>query len=69
MKSLKINGAEKTFPQGLPETLSLLLQHLDVNAATVVAEINGTIIKRECFDTTILKDGQTVELIRFVGGG
>lgn len=69
MKSLKINGKEKIFPEGLPETLSQLLQQLNINAATVVAEINDKIVKREDFDSTLLADGQRVELVRFVGGG
>ena len=66
---LKINGESKTFDQGLPETLSILLEKLKIDAATVVAEIDGTIIERKAFAQTALSDGQNIELIRFVGGG
>lgn len=66
---LKINGQEKTFDQGLPETLDKLLSELKIDAATVVAEIDGRIIERASFAETQLKEGQSVELIRFVGGG
>jgi sulfur carrier protein len=69
MKTLKINGTNKTFPEGVPATLGHLLQQLDMNAATVVAEVDGTIVKREDFDGTCLVEGQAIELIRFVGGG
>lgn len=69
MSTLKINGAVKSFSEGLPQTLGLLLQHLDINAATVVAEVDGAIVKRENFDSTTLSEGQSIELIRFVGGG
>ena len=67
--TLKINGAEKSFDEGLPPTLSELLAKLEIDAATVVAEIDGKIIERKNFVQTELKDQMAVELIRFVGGG
>ena len=66
---LKINGETKTFDTGLPDTLSELLKQLDIDSATVVAEIDGRIIERKAFAKTLLVEGQTIELIRFVGGG
>ncbi len=69
MEILKINGIEKQFPDGLPKTLIELLKQLDINQATVVAEINGKIIAREYFSQTQLSSGQRIELVRFVGGG
>jgi thiamine biosynthesis protein ThiS len=49
--------------------LSELLAHLDVREATVVAEINGRIVPREDFAHCLLREGDVVELARFVGGG
>jgi sulfur carrier protein len=69
MSILKINGSEKSFPEGPPETLSRLLEQLEIDAATVVAEVDGAIVKRDDFGTTALSDGQSIELVRFVGGG
>ncbi|MHC4960756.1 MAG: sulfur carrier protein ThiS [Planctomycetota bacterium] len=66
---LKINGTEKTFDGGLPATLSELLAKLEIDAATVVAEIDGKILERQNFAQTRLKDQMGIELIRFVGGG
>ena len=66
---LKINGTEKTFDQGLPVTLAELLDQLKIDQATVVAEINGVIVERKDFAQTKLTEGQSIELIRFVGGG
>ena len=66
---LKINGTEKTFDEGLPPSLSELLAKLEIDAATVVAEIDGNIIERQNFAQTELKQGMGIELIRFVGGG
>ena len=69
MEVLKINGTEKQFPDGIPKTLIELLKQLDINQATVVAEINGKIIARQDFSQTKLRSGQRIELVRFVGGG
>jgi thiamine biosynthesis protein ThiS len=66
---LKINGIEKTFDGGLPATLSELLAKLEIDVATVVAEIDGKIVERQNFAQTELKDQMGIELIRFVGGG
>ena len=70
METLKINGTEKHFPAGeRPETLADLLAHLDIHHATIVAEIDGKIIERKNFAQTTLTPSQSIELIRFVGGG
>lgn len=69
METLTINGVEKRFPDGIPQTLAELLLRLDINHATVVAEINGNIIQKQMFAQTSLADGQSIELVRFVGGG
>ena len=70
MSVLKVNGVEKQFGDGgLPGTLVELLDYLNVNAATVVAEVDGRIIRREEFGRTELSDGQTIELVRLMGGG
>lgn len=70
MDVLKVNGVEKQFGEGeLPGTLADLLDYLDVNAATVVAEVDGEIIRREEFGRTKLSTGQEIELVRLMGGG
>ncbi len=70
MFSLTINGKKREFDAGqMPATLALLLDELQINHATIVAEIDGGIIKRQDFDDTKLSSGQRIELVRFVGGG
>ena len=70
MKVLKINGTEKQFPAGqLPATVADLLKQLNIEAATVVAEIDGKIIERDKFAQTPIHKGQSIELVRFVPGG
>ncbi len=70
MKSLQINGRIRQFPpQEMPATLSALLDKLGIGAATVVAEVDGRIVRPEEFAQTQVRDGQTIELIKFMGGG
>lgn len=70
MKSLQINGQIRQFPpQEMPATLSALLEKLQIGAATVVAEVDGRIVRPEEFAQTAVCDGQTIELIKFMGGG
>ncbi|MHC4456904.1 MAG: sulfur carrier protein ThiS [Planctomycetota bacterium] len=70
MDVIKINGVEKQFPPGqLPSTVAELLEQLNIKAATIVAEVDGRIVERRKFEQTKLRNGQSIELVRFVGGG
>jgi len=69
METLRINGKEKQFQDGLPATLAQLLEQLQIDDATVVAELDGKIIERAQFAHTSLSSGQAIELVRFVPGG
>ncbi len=70
MERLKINGVEKEFSaERFPANVAELLKHLNIEAATVVAEVDGQIVEREKFGTTALSKGQAIELVRFVPGG
>ncbi|NIA05308.1 MAG: sulfur carrier protein ThiS [Proteobacteria bacterium] len=62
-----LNGQQKNLDQNI--TLSTLLDSLNLQPDTVVAEINGRIIKPGQYPRLGLKEGDKVELIRFVGGG
>jgi thiamine biosynthesis protein ThiS len=42
---------------------------MKIDYATVVAEVNGRIVPRSEFGTAVLKEGSSIELVRFVGGG
>ena len=46
-----------------------ILQSLGINPKTVVVQRNEDIVDRESFGSTLLIDGDALELVRFVGGG
>lgn len=64
---LVVNGEPRSVSGAT--TLAQLIEAMGVNAATVVAEVSGSIIAPEQFDATTLRAGDTIELVRFVGGG
>ena len=63
---LTINGQQREFPQQL--TIHLLLLELDLAPERVVIELNREILTADAHSTQ-LKDGDTLEVIQFVGGG
>ena len=70
MRSLQINGQIRKFPPGgMPSTLLALLEALDLAATTIVAEVDGRIVPADEFAQTAISSGQTIELVKFMGGG
>lgn len=61
-----LNGEQRALTA---HTLAALLEELDLPAGTLVAEVNGVIVAPADFSATVLKPGDRIELIRFVGGG
>ena len=51
-------------------SVSALLEVREVKMPDMVTvELNGEILKREAFDSTVLADGDKVEFLYFMGGG
>lgn len=52
---------------------SLCLSHWlllnDYDRDLIAVERNGSIVKRSDYDKIVLQDGDTVEIVQFVGGG
>ena len=70
MSLLKVNGKDMEFAdEQMPRTIVELLAELGVDAATVVAEVDGQIVERGNFESAQLQQGQSIELVRFVPGG
>jgi len=65
--TITING--KTEAITSPLSVSQLLELKNLDAACVVVELNKNIIAKESFPQTVLAGGDTLEILRFVGGG
>lgn len=64
---VKINGTDSELQDGV--TVSSLLEILQIEPARVAVEVNLQIVKKCDFNERALKDGDSVEIVNFVGGG
>lgn len=62
-----LNGQERDISN--TTSLSTLVSSMIKKPEHVIAELNGQIIPREQWDNLILKQGDVLELVTFVGGG
>lgn len=52
-----------------PMSVAELLESLGIDPRRVAVEHNLTIIKRDRYPTTMIGEGDEVEVVNFVGGG
>jgi thiamine biosynthesis protein ThiS len=62
-----VNGEHKEINAG--ETVSGLLKSLELEPERVAVELDRKIVKRACWEETLLRDGAQLEIVQFVGGG
>jgi sulfur carrier protein len=65
--NIQINGENKQVADHI--SVGDLLRSNELDPAKVVVEVNLQIVKRTMFDTCQLHDNDSVEILRFVGGG
>jgi len=65
--SITLNG--DPYPLDADTPLTVLLERLDMRRGRVAVEINREIVPKADYDATIVKAGDLVEIINFVGGG
>ena len=63
---VKINGEEYQYGN---KQLTAVLEELNYDRTRIAVEINEVIVPKVCYDATVLKDGDIVEVVSFVGGG
>jgi len=64
---ITVNGEKREVEPGT--VLADFITSLDLDPATVVAEYNREIVKRDDYGSVVLEEGCELELIRFIGGG
>ncbi|WP_028514409.1 sulfur carrier protein ThiS [Ruminococcus flavefaciens] len=63
---VKING-ELLDKDG--KTVTEMLADMDISGQRVAVELNEEIVPKAKYGETVLKDGDKIEVVRFVGGG
>ena len=67
MMQVTVNDEPKHLPAGA--TVADLVATLGLGPRRVAVEVNREIVARATYTKTVLNDGDTVEIIHFVGGG
>ncbi len=50
-------------------TVSELLEQLSIDARRVAVEHNLVVLRRAAYDETVVREGDQIEIVNFVGGG
>jgi sulfur carrier protein len=67
MITVQVNGKQVDLEKATP--LLAYIEKLGVDPRAVAVEHNGTILERSAYEGITLQDGDTVEIVRMVGGG
>ena len=65
--TITLNGDRYDIPA--PVTVTALLESLALDSRRVAVEHNLVILKRTAFNDTVVREGDSVEIVNFVGGG
>lgn len=67
---LTVNGKAENLEGKDSLSITTLLDELKVkDSLYVTVELNGEILDRPVFDSTLVKEGDTLEFLYFMGGG
>ena len=64
---LRVNGQEKEISAG--KSLAAFLEESGYKKERIAVERNGRIAPKSSYGTTVLQDGDVLEVVSFVGGG
>lgn len=67
MITLTVNGQQRQFQEEMP--LPRLLESLGVDRRIVAVAHNGDVVPRDSYEKVCLRNGDSVEVVRMVGGG
>lgn len=65
--NLIINGENLEFESG--KNIDEILAILGVESKIFAVVVNANLVKKEDYKSTILRDGDKVEMLQFMGGG
>ena len=65
--NITLNGENRVVPDGL--TVQGLLRHLDIQPERVAVEINEEVVRKASYAEAMVREGDTVEMVQFMGGG
>ena len=63
---VKVNGEEKDIAG---KTIAEYLSTTNYDIKRIATELNGDIVPKSTYAETVLNDGDSIEIVSFVGGG
>jgi thiamine biosynthesis protein ThiS len=68
--NIQLNGRQRSLPEMLsPSSLDRLIAALDLKADRIAVEHNGEIVPRSAWNIAVVRSGDKLEIVHFVGGG
>jgi len=64
---VQLNGEVRETANGV--TLDALLEQFSLPKQRVAVELNRGVVRKQDWSATVINDGDTIEVIHFVGGG
>lgn len=65
--NISLNGEKKIVPDNI--TVIGLLEFLNIQHQRVAVELNMEIVKKDKYGATSIKEGDSLEVVSFMGGG
>ena len=65
--TIRVNGEPIELPA--PLSVAALLAQLDIDRRRVAVEHNGLVVKRDRYESLLVRAGDEIEIVNFVGGG
>jgi thiamine biosynthesis protein ThiS len=65
--TIRLNGDAHDLPA--PLSIAELLARLEIDPRRVAVERNFLVVKRDAYASTVVDDGDEIEIVNFVGGG
>lgn len=64
---IRLNGQDRVVENGA--TLAALVESLELDGRPIAIEVNRRVVPKSRFRETRLNEGDTLEVVTFVGGG
>ena len=67
MPEIKFNGETRKLDSG--STAEALLRQAGIEPSSVIVVVNGDLVETKDLASSVIKDGDSVDLLRLAGGG
>ncbi len=64
---ITLNGEKREVPESV--NILGLLEHLSIQHQRVAVELNEMIVKKDRYAETVIREGDSIEVVAFMGGG